>query len=445
MFAARARTKAKEGVTDGWFAKFPKDVIYCEQLTNGNPNILNEEPFAEKKKEKLDYSLIFGDPEEIKAKRKEEIQREVNRKIRARQEDASISKSPAKTITHPRFLGHSDHTVRILAQPSTPYHVRPGAGEAEETEAKSSPAAYTCSLCQVTPTVLLSSHLLPIFGACVSKTLCKTFIRYPVCVDNLQSTLYMISTLHFPQFATGRVNVMLMHSKSHSAPDRTSLANFARSRSDSEPRTKAEAKGSRLFAEAKASMAKKRKLVYSSPKVASEPGTKKTKVNKKQKKEEVKVREEKKNSIFGDWSEDENEEEEEKDKLKESINNIVEDKYDDSDEDFFSMKTDKQLEAEMKKENKRPAREAKKSPEKSQPSRGKVKGRKKLKKRQSASSAVASLLSSTLAGRAEDSGSEGGEEMAGDWGDLGTSSVDEDMDTGSPPPSPPPTTPSKVS
>ena len=150
MFAARARTKAKEGVTDGWFAKFPKDVIYCEQLTNGNPNILNEEPFAEKKKEKLDYSLIFGDPEEIKAKRKEEIQREVNRKIRARQEDASISKSPAKTITHPRFLGHSDHTVRILAQPSTPYHVRPGAGEAEETETKSSPAAYTCSLCQVT-------------------------------------------------------------------------------------------------------------------------------------------------------------------------------------------------------------------------------------------------------------------------------------------------------
>ena len=49
---ARARTKAKEGVTEGWFAKFPKDVIYCEQLTKGNPNILNEEPFAEKKKEK---------------------------------------------------------------------------------------------------------------------------------------------------------------------------------------------------------------------------------------------------------------------------------------------------------------------------------------------------------------------------------------------------------
>ena len=65
FFTARARTKAKEGVTEGWFAKFPKDVIYCEQLTNGNPNILNEEPFVEKKKEKVDYSLIFGDPEEI--------------------------------------------------------------------------------------------------------------------------------------------------------------------------------------------------------------------------------------------------------------------------------------------------------------------------------------------------------------------------------------------
>lgn len=77
-----------------------------------------------------------------------------------------------------------------------------------------------------------------------------------------------------------------MHSKSHSAPDKTSLANFAKYRPDSgsEPRTKLDVKGSRLFADAKAAITKKRKLVYSSPKVpnSSEPVTKKTKVTKKQ-------------------------------------------------------------------------------------------------------------------------------------------------------------------
>ena len=98
-------------MTDGWFAKFPKDVIYCEQLTNGNPNILNEEPFAEKKKEKLDYSLIFGDPEEIKTKKEEIIQKSVTKRIKSRMAGMEDS-SPRPQITHPRFLGHSDHTVR---------------------------------------------------------------------------------------------------------------------------------------------------------------------------------------------------------------------------------------------------------------------------------------------------------------------------------------------
>merc|ERR1712228_897987 len=58
---ARAKTKAKEGATDGWFAKFPKDIVKCEKMTNGNVNILEEEPFVERKEKKIDYSLIFGD------------------------------------------------------------------------------------------------------------------------------------------------------------------------------------------------------------------------------------------------------------------------------------------------------------------------------------------------------------------------------------------------
>ena len=375
---ARARTKAKEGVTEGWFAKFPKDVIYCEQLTKGNPNILNEEPFAEKKKEKVDYSLIFGDPDEIKTKKEEIIQKSVTKRIRSRL--AGGEDSPRPQITHPRFLGHSDHTVRILTQPSTPYHVH--SEEAPPAGLQHS-AGYSCTFCP---------------------------------------------------FTSSRVNVMMMHSKSHSAPDKTSLANFAKSRPGPEARVRSEVKGSRLFADARAGIVKKRKLVYNtaSSKVNSEPIKKKTKVTKKQKKKENDVREEKKNSIFGDWSEDENEEEEEKVKLQESINNIVDG---DSEEDFFSFKTDKELKKgqNSQSESKRPQRNVKKSSEKTQ------NVKKKVRKRQSATDAVNNLIKSSLSSRTEDPESMEEDDLSDNY------DVTEDMgDMGlSPPPSPPPTTPSK--
>ena len=378
LFLARARTKAKEGVTDGWFAKFPKDVIYCEQLTNGNPNILNEEPFAEKKKEKVDYSLIFGDPDDIKTKKEEIIQKSVTKRIKSRL--AGVEDSPRPQITHPRFLGHSDHTVRILTQPSTPYHVH---SEAQETAAytadrRQSAAGYACSFCP---------------------------------------------------FTSSRVNVMMLHSKSHSAPDKTSLANFAKSRSVTEARVKSEVRGSRLFADARAGLVKKRKLVYSgaSSKSSSEPIKKKTKLVKKQKKKDVIVREEKKNSIFGDWSEDENEEEEEKVKLQESINNIV-----DSDSEDEQLNFELRKEKDQKNERKRPQRNVKKSPEQTK------KVKKKVKKRQSATDAVKNLINSSLS-RAEESMEE--DEIESDNYDDHASSTDE---LGlSPAPSPPPTTPSK--
>ena len=38
----------------------------------------------DKKKEKVDYSLIFGDPEEIQQKKEEIIQKSVIKKIRSR-------------------------------------------------------------------------------------------------------------------------------------------------------------------------------------------------------------------------------------------------------------------------------------------------------------------------------------------------------------------------
>ena len=384
-FAARARTKAKEGVTEGWWAKFPKDVIYCEQLTNGNPNILNEEPFAEKKKEKVDYSLIFGDPEEIQQKKEEIIQKSVIKKIRSREDRGGPVSSP-KPITHPRFLGRSDHTVRILTQPSTPYHLARGDKAPSPSPSPSTARhRYTCPLCE---------------------------------------------------FATARVNVMLMHSKSHSAPDRTNLANYARARPASD--TKSEVRGSRLFAEAKASFTSKRKLVQS-PRVNSEPSPKKSKVVKKPKvsKKEKEEREEKKNAIFGDWSEDENEEEEERVKLKESIESLFSNE-EDSDEEFFQFKTNDQLEAESNRETANRSLRERKTPEKSRNVPG-SKRKKKSKKKQSAADAVSSLIKSSLDSNSAGSTSEGEDnfDFYSDHADLS------DGGSGSPPASPPPVTPSK--
>jgi len=148
-------------------------------------------------------------------------------------------------------------------------------------------------------------------------------------------------------------------------------------------------------------------------------------------------KDEKKNAIFGDWSEDENEEIEEKVKLQESINDIVADHSDESDEEFFSFKTNKQLEEEKQKiELKRPLRERKKSVEKSKPNKGKKKVK---KKKQSVSDAVKSLINTSL--REDDL--EADESSGNDDNDEYDDHFDDHDDLASPPPSPPPTTPSK--
>eukprot|EP00090_Calanus_glacialis_P009897 TRINITY_DN18290_c0_g1_i2.p1 TRINITY_DN18290_c0_g1~~TRINITY_DN18290_c0_g1_i2.p1 ORF type:complete len:1544 (+),score=383.42 TRINITY_DN18290_c0_g1_i2:42-4634(+) len=289
---ARSRRKAKEGATGGWYAKFPKDVVHCEKLTKGNINILEEEPYVEKKEKKIDYSLIFGDPEEISIKKEELIQKSSSRKGRPRseQEDANGFISTPKRITHPRFIGRSDHTVRILAQPSTPYHF--------DTNTKSPsqplPPKYNCHMCD---------------------------------------------------FAATRLNVIVLHNKSHSAPNRTNLANHER------PKVSIENNVTKVSLENKPIGLPKKRPRVSSPKSSYDISSKRPRLNKRQKeekKEVVKEKEEKKKAIFGDWSEDENEEEEEKVKLKETIENadsIPSSQESDSenrmtDDDFFSNTDD---------------------------------------------------------------------------------------------------------
>ncbi len=60
----KSRTKSKEGATEGWFAKFPKDIVLCETLTDGDPDILKRDPFVERKSERINYKELFGTPEQ---------------------------------------------------------------------------------------------------------------------------------------------------------------------------------------------------------------------------------------------------------------------------------------------------------------------------------------------------------------------------------------------
>ena len=56
----KSRTKSKEGATGGWFAKFPKDIVLCEELTGGDTKILEKEPFAEPTKaDRPNYKELF--------------------------------------------------------------------------------------------------------------------------------------------------------------------------------------------------------------------------------------------------------------------------------------------------------------------------------------------------------------------------------------------------
>ena len=135
FFIVKSRGKAKEGATTGWFAKFPQDVIRSEKLTGGDEKILEKDPYVERPAEKVNYKEIFGDPKEKEKaasnagrKRKGGASSPVSggspNKKKANKNEA-VAKTPSRPISHPRFKpGASDqHQVRIMQQPSTPYHL----------------------------------------------------------------------------------------------------------------------------------------------------------------------------------------------------------------------------------------------------------------------------------------------------------------------------------
>ena len=140
--AVKSRSKSKEGATSGWLAKFPNDVIRSEKLTGGDIKILEKEPYIEKN-ERINYKEIFGDPNENKAKRKSTSSAKSSPTKKAKPEAKS---EPRRPISHPRFKpGGEQHQVRIMQQPSTPYHL--DLQKKEESKAASSQGNYTCQTC----------------------------------------------------------------------------------------------------------------------------------------------------------------------------------------------------------------------------------------------------------------------------------------------------------
>ena len=163
-FLVKSRGKAKEGATSGWFAKFPQDVIRSEKLTGGDMQILEKDPYVDRPVEKINYKEIFGDPKE-----KEKLAAKAAKRKNAsmgggvsspkdspKNKKANKSKSPPRpVISHPRFKpGGEQHQVRIMQQPSTPYHLDLQKKEEENKTSKpqGSDAGMKCNFCDFTTT-----------------------------------------------------------------------------------------------------------------------------------------------------------------------------------------------------------------------------------------------------------------------------------------------------
>jgi hypothetical protein len=297
-------------------AEMVQDVIHCETVTGGNPALLEQEPYAERKENKVDYSKIFGDhqqqpaeanstpakksktgstPGEKEQKKAPKNDGEEKKKTpaKAKNSGATKTKTPsAKSVAESSPVGGKgvEHKVRILAQPATPYHldVQSRGGGGASKSAESSPAGYTCHICG---------------------------------------------------FAATRLNVIVLHSKTHSSAssgggNRNSLAAAAVVASVRNSPGQKGVSGSQKKAEKErpfrddrvtSTSSRKRdkpaaptKLDRKSVNSDAAPAAKKPRLTKKQReerKEQERKKEEEKRKLLGDWSEDEHQEEEEYKKL----------------------------------------------------------------------------------------------------------------------------------
>jgi hypothetical protein len=316
-------------------------VIHCEVLTGGNPALLDQEPYAERRDSRIDYSKIFGDQPEsgsTPAKRARPASGSAKKpkaNVTPAKQEAKTSSTPAKAVggaiktpksgkksgeqKTPKAVAvkkesakktnspavrtaalspsgaqpagsqklSNDHKVRILAAPATPYHIDRtpqggGGGGRSGQGADKSAAGYTCHTCGFTAT---------------------------------------------------RLNVIVLHSKTHSAPQASnnSRSNFAAAtQPKSSPGGAKKPEKERPFRDDRVtSTSKPRKRdgkgaaaatskARGAAAAAGGSAAKKARMTKKQR-EEKREQEERKEAerrrLLGDWSEDEHQEEEEYKKL----------------------------------------------------------------------------------------------------------------------------------
>lgn len=152
MVADLVRSSATRNVPSN-MKMFPNDIVMAEHLTGGDPNILNSEAFAPEKKS--DYKELFG----TKKTSTKKLKPELLKKDRFSLKSSKLSISPMnngrkslpvlpstvpRPITHPRFItkaleGKSDHEIRIRCQ--TPII------DEYESPDPSKEKQYQCHLC----------------------------------------------------------------------------------------------------------------------------------------------------------------------------------------------------------------------------------------------------------------------------------------------------------
>jgi hypothetical protein len=320
---------------------FRQDVIHCEVLTGGNPALLDQEPFAERRDSRIDYSKIFGDqpesgatpakrarPASVSAKKpkanvtpaKQEAKTSGTgtpakagggaiktpksgkksgeqktpkvaavKKESAKKNNSSAVRTAVSSPSVARPAGSqklsNDHKVRILAAPATPYHIDRtqqgggGGGGRSDVADKKSAGGYTCHTCGFTAT---------------------------------------------------RLNVIVLHSKNHSAPpaSNSSRSNFAAAMPPKsspagakKPEKERPFRDDRVTSTSKPRKRDKGAAAAATSKArgaAAAAAVKKGRMTKKQreeKREQEERREAERRRLLGDWSEDEHQEEEEYKKL----------------------------------------------------------------------------------------------------------------------------------
>ena len=149
---SKSREEEKAGIKNGWFSKFPKDVILCENLTHGDVKILEKDPYLERKKEKTKVDFKTNSRAPVKSPQKtDEVKPTQSTPVTQNQsaitEKNIETETPVRPITHPRFKpGGEKHQIRILDQPapSIPFDLQ------KEEENKSSIAQFKCPFCDFT-------------------------------------------------------------------------------------------------------------------------------------------------------------------------------------------------------------------------------------------------------------------------------------------------------